>query len=358
MAGTGFWAQTALIPSLIASGAKIVALIDPDNAAAAAAMAAVPAAALRRSLDEAFDKDGPIDLVVVGAPDRDHSILAARALECGAAVYCEKPLSNDAQTASDLAALAQATRRQASVGYSFRYSPAVQALKQDLTSGRIGVPWLIELAEHNPQFHPLAGKPLNWKGDPASARAGALYEYGSHVVDLALWLVGPIRRVSSSLSRVLPGARLDDIATLQFAFDAPTTGVLIAGWVLAGGFPGIRIGIHGSEAVAEVRLDHRMTGGQSYRIGSPLSASLGEVQLEPLRDPTNDATRRHMADLIASIAGQAMRHEDTLPTFMDGARAQAVLEASLMGQERWVEVTYAPMKAGNSENPGGNEAFV
>jgi predicted dehydrogenase len=357
VAGTGYWAQTALIPSLVAStDAEIVALIDPDSAAAAAAGAPLPSAALRLSLDEAFDRDGPIDLVVVGAPDRDHFTLAARALEYGAAVYCEKPLANDALTAGHLAAMSLTARRPASVGYSFRYSPAIQALKQDIKSGRIGIPWLIELAEHNPQFHPLAGKPLNWKGDPASAGAGALYEYGSHVVDLALWLVGPIRRISSSLSRVLPGARLDDIATLLFAFDAPVTGVLIASWVLAGGFPGIRIRVHGSEGVAQVRLDHQIPNGQSYRVGSPLAATLDEIQLEPLRDPRNDATRRHMADLIALIAEHSPKHEQTLPTFEDGARAQAVLEASLMSQEKWVEVAYAPMKADNLKDCGGREA--
>src|SRR5262249_33483298 len=152
-----------------------------------------------------------------GAPDKDHVVLAARALERGAAVYCEKPLTNSSMAARRLAALALTAGRPASVGYSFRYSPAIQALKRDLAAGRIGAPWLIELAEHNPQFHPLSGKPLNWKGDPASAGAGALYEYGSHVVDLALWLIGPIRRVSCRLSGVLAGARLDDIATLQFA---------------------------------------------------------------------------------------------------------------------------------------------
>jgi hypothetical protein len=68
--GTGFWARTALIPSLTAHPAvEIVALVDPDIAAATAAHAEAPAAVLRASLEEAFARDAPIDLVVVGAPD-------------------------------------------------------------------------------------------------------------------------------------------------------------------------------------------------------------------------------------------------------------------------------------------------
>jgi predicted dehydrogenase len=342
--GTGLWARTALIPSLAAHPAvDIVALVDPDAAAATAAQSEVPGAVLRASLEEVLVRDAPIDLVVVGAPDHRHPALVDAALAHSAAVFCEKPLANDAGTAVGLALHAGRVGRPATVGYSFRYNPAIQALKRDLVSGRIGTPWLIELAEHNPQFHPHGGKPLNWKGDPAAARAGALYEYGSHVVDLALWLIGPIHGVSAALSRVLPGARLDDIATLQLKFAEPTTGLLVASWVLAGGFPGIRIRVHGSEALAEVHLDHRLAGGQSYRIGSPTASALTEEQVEPLADPRNDATRRHMADLIAAIGTTPSHYAGTLPTLADGARTQEVLEASLASKDGWAQIQRADL---------------
>jgi predicted dehydrogenase len=342
--GTGFWARTALIPSLAAHPeVEVVALVDPDAGAAQAAGRELPSAVLRASLEEVLAKHGPIDLVVVGAPDHAHPALVDTALAQGAAVFCEKPLANDAATAIALARLAAQAGRPATVGYSFRYNPAIQALKRDLVAGRIGTPWLIELAEHNPQFHPHGGKALNWKGDPAAARAGALYEYGSHVVDLALWLIGPIEGVSTVLSRVLPGARLDDIATLQLTFAEPTTGVLVASWVLAGGFPGIRIRVHGSEALAEVHLDHRLAGGQSYRIGSPTAVQLTEEAVAPIEDPRNDATRRHMADLIAAIGGTPSCYDGTLPTLVDGAKAQEVLEASLAARNGWARVQPADL---------------
>jgi predicted dehydrogenase len=344
VAGTGFWARTALIPALAAQpDVSIAALIDPDRDAAAAACALAPGAAPRSSLEAAFAVDGPLDLVVIGSPDSAHPALVEAALGHGAALFCEKPLANEAATAVALARAAAGAARPATVGYSFRYNPAIQALKRDLVAGRLGTPWLIELAEHNPQFHPHAGKPLNWKGDPAHAKAGALYEYGSHVVDLALWLVGPVERVSSTLSRVLPGARLDDIATLQMQFAGPATGLLVASWVLEGGFPGIRIRLHGSEAVAEVRVDHRLPGGQSYRIGGPTAQELIEEPVAPLLDSRNDATRRHMADLVALAAGRAPAHAGTLPTLADGARAQEVMEAALAGAAAGARVAYAAL---------------
>jgi predicted dehydrogenase len=336
--GTGFWAQASLIPALAAQpGATVAAMVDTVPGQAARAAALVPGARPFASLDEAAAAAGPFDLVVIATPDRLHPPMVMRALDHGAAVFCEKPLANDAAAAWSLAAAAEAAARPATVGYSFRYSPALQALRGDIAAGRYGEPWLIQLAEHNPQFHPHAGKPLNWKGDPADAKAGALYEYGSHVVDLALWLLGPVQAVSSCLARVLPGARLDDIATLQMRFACGAAGTLVASWVMAGGFPGIAITLHGAEAVGEVRLDHRLPGGQSYRIGSPVAERLEEQHLAPLEDPRNDASRRHLADLLVIIAGRPGR-TDTFPTFREGARAQDVLEASLAADGQWARV--------------------
>jgi hypothetical protein len=48
----------------------------------------------------------------------------------------------------------------------------------------------------------------------------------------------------------------------------------------------------------------------------------------------------------------------TLPTFTDGARAQAVLEASLMGHERWVEVDYLLAEMAISKKQGKRELSV
>jgi 1,5-anhydro-D-fructose reductase (1,5-anhydro-D-mannitol-forming) len=341
--GTGSWARRSLIPAFAAQPTvAVAAIIDPDGEAAAQAKELTPRAAICRDLDEALERHGPIGLVVIATPDHLHPPLIEAALAVGAAVFCEKPLANDAAAAGELARLA--IGRAATVGYSFRFNPAIQMLKCDLAAGRIGIPWLIELSEHNPQFHPHARKSLNWKSDPSSARAGALYEYGSHVVDLALWLIGPVQRVSSALARVLPSARLDDIATLQLEFAQPTIGTLVASWLLRGGFPGIGIRIHGSEAIAEVALDHRIPGGQSYRIGSPISDEIEAQKVEPMQDPRNDATRRHAADFLAVITQGTSRYPGTLPTLTDGARAQAVLEASLHATDRWATVEFAELR--------------
>jgi predicted dehydrogenase len=338
LVGTGYWAATALLPALRAlPDATVVGCVSATRAEADEFAGRHGIAAAFANID-ALLAGGPLDVVVVATPDDVHAVATAAALAAGVAVYCEKPLANEAAVAGRLADLADRAGVPATVGYSFRYNPAIQALKADLRGGRLGQPWLIELYEHNPQFHPARGKAMNWKGDPAKARAGALFEYGSHVVDLAGWLVGPIRRVSTSFARVLPGARLDDIATLQLQFDAPAIGTLVASWVLSGGFPGIRIRLHGSAGLGEVQIDEGLEGGQVYR-RIPLGGIGGDaVPLEPMEDWRSDATRRHLADLAASIRGQPTAAPDTLPTLRQGALVQAVLEATLAATDRWARV--------------------
>jgi predicted dehydrogenase len=333
--GAGFWARSAHLPALRAlPEIELVGCVGRDLAEgrAFAAEQGIPAA--YASLEQLLDEAQPTILAVV-APDDVHAPATAAALERGIAVFCEKPLANTAATAFDLARLQKTTGVPATVGFSFRFSPALRAMKDDLDAGVLGDPWFVELYEHNPQFHPARGRPMNWKGNPEHAAAGALFEYGSHAVDLARWLVGDVTRVSASLARVRRDARLDDIATLQFRFSGAATGILVASWVLAGGFPGIRVRIHGSEALGEAVLDESVQDGEAYvRIGD--DATIRErVELERVGGGLSGYTRRHYEALVRALGSEPA---GGLPDLGDGAAAQAVLEAALKATERWRDV--------------------
>ena len=340
--GTGFWASYAHVPALRAiPGVELDAVVGLTANLARRFAADQGFARAFTSVIELVDSDRRPDLLVVAAPDDVHPAATTLALEAGIPVFCEKPLANDATTAERLARLAEATGVPSTVGYSFRYSPAIQALRSDVRAGRLGTPWLVELFEYNAQFHPRNGKPMNWKGDPDHARAGALYEYGSHVVDLAGWLAGPVEAVSTSLTQVLPGSRLDDIATLQMRLAKPAIGVLVSGWVLSGSIPGIKVRLHGSEGLGEVELSASVPGDQAYRRFGLDGAVNDQPALEPLGDSGSAYARRHLEDFIATIRGEEVRHPATLPTLADGARVQRVLEAAIAATSQWVEVPAA-----------------
>ena len=308
---------------------------SPEEGRAFAAEQGIPAA--YASLQQMLEEARP-DVLAIVAPDDVHAPATRQALERGVAVFCEKPLANDAQTALALAELEQSSKIPATVGFSFRFSPALQAMAQDLRAGTLGEPWFIELYEHNPQFHPTRGREMNWKGDPEHAAAGALFEYGSHVVDLARWLMGEVEAVSTCFTRVRPDARLDDIATLQLRFSERASGILVSSWVLAGGFPGIKIRLHGSEALGEAVLDQTVPGGERYlRLAGDGSVS-EQVELEPLGDAVSAYALRHYRELVHVLAGE---ESALLPRLIDGAATQAVLEAALDATESWATVSPA-----------------
>lgn len=335
--GTGNWAATALLPALRAqAGVDVIACVGGslEEAQQFANEHAVQQA--YPTLEQMLARE-KLDVAVVATPDHVHAIAVKALLKAGVAVYCEKPLSNDSPTAHELVALQQTIGIPATVGYSFRFNPAVQAMKADLDAGKFGDIWLIELAEHNPQFHPHSGKPMNWKGDPSQAAGGALFEYGSHVIDMGAWLLGPISRVSSSFKRVLDGARLDDIATLQLDFVSGAQGMLIASWVLSGGFPGTRVKLHGSEAVGEVLIDHRLPDGQSYFFAPACTPGGGNRQVAAMADRRSDAATRHVTAFIASVRKKGAP-DSTLPTLAQAAHVQDVLTAALRAEKQWQDV--------------------
>ena len=326
VAGAGSWARHAHLPALAAqSDIELIGVVDPlyDRAREAAALFGIPHAGT--SLAALLADERP-DLLIVAAPTAAHAELCTMALQAGVAVLCEKPLAASTRQAQALVALASATALSTSVGFSFRYAPALQALKRDIVEGVLGAPWLLELFEYNAQFHPAGGKLPGWKGDPEQVQAGALLEYGSHLIDLAGWLVGPIDGVQASYARVLPKARVDDIATLQLRFAEPAIGILVASWALAGSAPGIRVRYHGAEGLAEAELSEALPAGQAYRRFS-LAGVPTEMPLATI-DGAHGYALRHSADMIRLLRGEPALYPGTLPSFADGSAVQLVLDAA------------------------------
>ncbi|MGE3334237.1 MAG: Gfo/Idh/MocA family protein [Rhodospirillaceae bacterium] len=337
LVGTGNWTASALLPALRAQGGVDVA------ACVGGTLDEGQRFASQHNVKRAYPDLGAmlaaetLDMAVVATPDHVHAAQMKALLEAGVAVYCEKPVSNDAPSAHALVALQRAKGIPVTVGYSFRFNPAIQAMKADLDAGTFGEIWLIELAEHNPQFHPTGGKPMNWKGDPSQAAGGALFEYGSHVIDMGAWLLGPISRVSSHFKRVLTGARLDDISTLQMDFAGGAQGLLISSWVLSGGFPGTKVKLHGSKAVGEVLLDDRLPGGQRYSV-APACGGLGaDRPVAPMGERRSDAATRHITAFLESVRAPGAS-DPTLPTLAQAAHVQDVLAAALEAERQWQDV--------------------
>jgi predicted dehydrogenase len=162
-----------------------------------------------------FDNCGPNDL---------HAEPCIAAAQSGRHILCEKPL---ARTAKESAAMLEAVTKAGvkhMAAFNYRFVPAVRLARHLIESGQLGEIYhfrAVYLQEWiaDPNFA------MVWRLDRDQAGSGALGDLGSHIIDLARFLVGEPRRVSAMAKtfikeRPLAGAAGTGQVTVDDAFMA------------------------------------------------------------------------------------------------------------------------------------------
>ncbi|NKE63140.1 Gfo/Idh/MocA family oxidoreductase [Lentzea sp. PSKA42] len=143
-----------------------------------------------RAVAEADD----IDAVSVVVANHLHREIIEGLLAAGKHVLCEKPIAPTVEDAKAMAAAADRTDRVAVVGYTYRRAPGIGAVRDEIRAGNLG-----ELIHYNGHawydyaLDPLTPMSWRYRGGPGS---GVLADTGSHMVDTAEFLCGPIVEVS------------------------------------------------------------------------------------------------------------------------------------------------------------------
>ena len=139
-----------------------------------------------------------IDVVSVVVANHLHREVVEALLAAGKHVLCEKPFAPTvAEAESMVTAAAARPDLQAGVGFTFRRSPAIAAVKALVDDGSTGRPIHVN-GHYWCDYGVDATGPMSWryKGGPGS---GALADIGSHLVDLAEFLCGPIESVRGTM---------------------------------------------------------------------------------------------------------------------------------------------------------------
>ncbi|MET7454232.1 Gfo/Idh/MocA family oxidoreductase [Streptomyces sp. NPDC005574] len=173
----------------------------------AQARAEFPDVRLAAGPDELLGRAGELDLIVVASPNKTHVSLATAALKAGVSVVVDKPIAGTAAEARDLAALAEERGLLLSVFQNRRWDNDFLTLRKLLAEGALG-----DVSRFESRFERWRPEPKGgWResGDPAEI-GGLLYDLGSHVVDQALVLFGPVTAVYAESDIRRPGARADD----------------------------------------------------------------------------------------------------------------------------------------------------
>jgi predicted dehydrogenase len=116
--GVGWIGRHRMEAMLATGGIEAVAIADPspDNAAEAAKLA--PRARIVGSLDDLLGQG--LDAVVIATPSALHAAQSIRALEAGAAVFCQKPVGRSAAEVQAVVDAARAADRLLGVDLSYR----------------------------------------------------------------------------------------------------------------------------------------------------------------------------------------------------------------------------------------------
>lgn len=296
--GTG-WIGRHRMAALAATGlAEIVAVAEPDEAAAAEALKLAPGAARVTSCQALLDAG--VDAVVIATPSAAHAEQSIAALNAGKAVFCQKPLG---RTAAEVAAVVEAARdadRLLGVDLSYRHTAAMQAIRPLLADAALGHVFGVDLT-----FHNAYGPDKPWFYDPAQSGGGCVADLGVHLIDLALWSLGwpGVERVESRL--YARGAPLTDasicedyaVATLDLA--GGTVVRLACSWGLQAGRDAV-IGaeFYGTEGGASLRN----VDGSFYDLRAERHH---HTRAEPLALPPDDWGGRAAVDWLTRLAGGA-----------------------------------------------------
>jgi predicted dehydrogenase len=208
-----------------------------------------PAAQVVSNPEDVFSQMSRHDLVVIATPNSTHVPLALAALAAGQAVVVDKPMASTAEEARRVIAEARRRGLFLSVYHQRRWDSDTLTVRRLIVDGLIGD--VVRFESRFERWRPVPSRTWRESAVPDDA-GGLLYDLGSHLVDQALHLFGPVAKVYAELDRRRLEATVDDDVFLALTH---TSGVRSHLWASAvAGHLGPRVRVLGTRA-AYVKSD-------------------------------------------------------------------------------------------------------
>jgi predicted dehydrogenase len=352
--GTGWYGKADLLRLIQVSPVEVVSLCDVDKRMLEEAGELVGSRQASKKKPRLYAdyremlKEKDLDLVEVATPDHWHALPTIAAMEAGADVYCQKPISVDVVEGQAMLAAARKLGRVVQIGTQRRSTPhLIEAIEKVIKPGLLGNVAYVEIfcyyhmrARDNPPdtappenldyemwTGPAPMRPYNRLVHPRSWRA--FMEYGNgivgdmciHMLDTVRWMLNLGWPTSiSSAGGILVGkqskANISDTQTATFDF--PTTKVVWThrSWGHAPDpeYPWAAF-IYGDKGTlkASVNSYHFIPAGKKENKEATLtSKALLEFDKYPedrtdkdLEQHVASAIRWHMKDFLSAIANRS-----------------------------------------------------
>ena len=362
--GAGAWAEFAHIPGFKRDArCELVAIADPivERARAFAERFGIPHV---YDSHEALIAREDIDLVDVCTPSATHFPLTWAALEAGKHVLCEKPVAYDYMDTRRAAALAERQGVRTKLGFTFRYSPAMQYMKELIEQGYVGTPFIFNGYEQNSQWldpqTPL--RQVDHEADQSSIQVSSLEGYGAPIMDLAhLFMGGRFTEVVGTMKNFIPERvvratgtmmrmNIDDGDVFIGHFANGAFGTIQTSFVTVGNYPGLEARVYGSKGALICRLVEENGVCESLK-----GATAEQVEFRELNVParfyppggSKEESWRSLfyANLVSSFISEILdAGSANHGNFVDGAHVQELINAVEMScrERRWVSIPLSP----------------
>ena len=205
---------------------------------------------LYESYEDMLIKSEDLDAVIISLPNFLHYDSIKLALESGLNVFVEKPMVNSITECEKIIKLVNNSGRQLMIGHSYRYFDAVQKMKKEVDSGKIGDIEVLtsELVINGPFSHPAVPKPVpEWWFDPKKTGGGVVHDLGYHLFDYFRLFLGEADVIFSQLDYKLNFDMEDGAIIVLKSRDSDAKGIINVGWYQKSVFPSFnyRLILHG-----------------------------------------------------------------------------------------------------------------
>jgi predicted dehydrogenase len=301
-----------------------------------------------------------VEVVDCCVPNRLHKEIVTAAAEAGKHVYCEKPLSTDVAEGQSMVAAAERAGVKTQMTFNFRFFPAISRAHQLIREGFLGRVFSFRGWYYRSSYI-SRDKPLSWRLSKEASGGGALFDLGSHVMDLVYYLLGEFSSVQATLDTLIkerPVAAgssetawvdVDDIALLHVRMADGTLGTFDISRMGTGATNDLGIEIFGDKgALSFSSTDPSWLSVYDARDpGKPLGGMRGMRKLETVgryegqRAPdwsmAPSFVRSH-AECQYQFLRAVSEDQAPSPTLADGLHIQEAMEAALRSSEegRWV----------------------
>ncbi len=311
--GTGYWSRYQLAAWRELRGAACVALYNRTRAKAEALGREFGIAAVYDDAGELIRREKPDFLDIITSVDTHRKFVELAAAHRVPAV-CQKPLAPALADARAMLAACRAAGIPLLVHENWRWQRPLRELKQVLAGGAIGPVFRARITYSN-SFPVFDNQPFL-----RELEQFILTDIGTHILDAARMLFGEARALFCRTSRITPGIRGEDAATVMLAMASGATVVCemsYASRVEHDRFPETFVLVEGERGSVELGPDYwlRVTtaAGTSSRRVAPPRYSWADPRYE-LSQSSGVACN---ANLLAALQGAAPAEtsgEDNLKT--------------------------------------------